>query len=292
MATLLVEDSVFETHVVPEGHPERPARAHAIREALAGERFAGLVRHTAPSSDPATVELAHAPEYVAEIRGAIMPDAIVQVEADTFLCPQSYDVALRASTKLEPGLVARTLTRAPIGAAASPAYLAEKGVPRTQRDLKDHRLLLGFERGELPQTHWPLAGGGKLRVEGVLASNDVHLLCDAAMRGLGIALMYDDCRARIEDRVSIVTKVWAGTYQAYRTRHFVQRVRCREAGAGRVEATSNFLITMTPEGGTPTLLTSGVYRDVIELQGGQAVLRDRRAVYDADALPRYVVFPF
>lgn len=52
-------------------------------------------------------------------------------------------------------------------------------------------------------------------------------------RGLGIALMYDDCRARIEDRVSIVTKVWAGTYQAYRTRHFVQRVRCRERRAAR-----------------------------------------------------------
>ncbi len=127
------------------------------------------------------------------------------------------------------------------------------------------------------------------------AAPETSYICVSAendKRGLGIALMYDDCRARIEDRVSIVTKVWAGTYQAYRTRHFVQRVRCRDAGTGRVEATSNFLITMTPEGGVPTLLTSGVYRDVIELRGGQAVLRDRRAVYDADALPRYVVFPF
>jgi len=127
------------------------------------------------------------------------------------------------------------------------------------------------------------------------AAPETSYICVSAEndnRGLGIALMCDDCRARIEDRVSIVTKVWAGTYQAYRTRHFVQRVRCREAGPGRVEATSNFLITMTPEGGVPTLLTSGVYRDVIELQGGQALLRDRRAVYDADALPRYVVFPF
>jgi len=124
---------------------------------------------------------------------------------------------------------------------------------------------------------------------------DTSYICVSAendKRGLGIALMYDDCRARIEDRVSIVTKVWAGTYQAYRTRHFVQRVRCREAGAGRIEATSNFLIVMTPEGGVPALLTSGVYRDVIDVRGGQALLSDRRAVYDADALPRYVVFPF
>jgi anthranilate 1,2-dioxygenase small subunit len=111
-------------------------------------------------------------------------------------------------------------------------------------------------------------------------------------RGLDIALMYDDSRARLEDRVSIVTKVWAGTYQAYRTRRIVQRVACRAVDAGRVEVSSNFLIAMTPEGGVPALLTSGVYRDVVELHDGQALLRERRAVYDADVLPRYVVFPF
>lgn len=124
---------------------------------------------------------------------------------------------------------------------------------------------------------------------------EASYLCVSAendRRGLGIALMYDDSRARLEDRVSIVTKVWAGTYQAYRTRHFVQRLTCRPAGAGRVETTANFLIAMTPEGDVPALLTSGVYRDVVELRDGRALLRSRRAVYDADTLPRYVVFPF
>jgi anthranilate 1,2-dioxygenase small subunit len=127
------------------------------------------------------------------------------------------------------------------------------------------------------------------------ADAEASYICTSAendKRGLGIALMYDDCRARLEDRVSIVTRVWTGTYQAYRTRHFVQPVSCRMADRGRVESTSNFLIAMTPEGGVPSLLTSGVYRDVIEIAGGQAHLRERRAVYDADALPRYVVFPF
>ncbi|PRF64449.1 aromatic-ring-hydroxylating dioxygenase subunit beta [Burkholderia multivorans] len=112
-------------------------------------------------------------------------------------------------------------------------------------------------------------------------------------RGLGLALMYDDSRARLQDRVSIVTNVWAGTYQPYRTRHIVQRIACRTASAGQVELSSNFMIAITPEGGVPALLTSGVYRDVVELQhDGQALLRERRAVYDADVLPRYVVFPF
>ena len=48
--------------------------------------------------------------------------------------------------------------------------------------------MMGFARGELPQTHWP-SSGGKFQVEGALFANDVHLLCDAALQGLGIALV-------------------------------------------------------------------------------------------------------
>lgn len=120
----------------------------------------------------------------------------------------------------------------------------------------------------------------------------VCISAENEQRGLSIALMLDDSRARLEDRVSIVTKVWAGTYQAYRTRHFFQRLECREAASGLFEVMSNFSIAMTPEGGVSTLLTTGVYRDLIHVTSSGALLRARRAVYDADALPRYVVFPF
>lgn len=115
-------------------------------------------------------------------------------------------------------------------------------------------------------------------------------------RGLPLALMYDDCRGRIDDRVSFVTKVWAGTYQPYRTRHFIQRLSMNAAGANQYRVTSGFMIMMTPEGGATTILTSGEYRDLIEIEGdgdkARAVFRERRAVYDADVLPRYIVFPF
>jgi len=49
--------------------------------------------------------------------------------------------------------------------------------------------LLGFARGELPLSHWPLVSGGKLHVDGTLFSNDIALLCEAAVSGLGIALL-------------------------------------------------------------------------------------------------------
>jgi len=41
----------------------------------------------------------------------------------------------------------------------------------------------------MPQRPWPKAGGGKISVEGSFASNDITLLMDAAVRGLGIAVL-------------------------------------------------------------------------------------------------------
>jgi DNA-binding transcriptional LysR family regulator len=100
-----------------------------------------------------------------------------------------YDVAIRATPVVEPGLVARTLAKTPLVAVASPEYLEEHGTPRTTKDLRSHRCILGYARGELPLTHWPLKNGGKVPVEGAFFSNEVTLLTDATMRGLGIALL-------------------------------------------------------------------------------------------------------
>ena len=131
------------------------------------------------------------------------------------------------------------------------------------------------------------------------AADEAKYFCISAendRRGFPLALMYDDCRGRIDDRVSFVTKVWAGTYQPYRTRHFIQRLSMDAAGSNQYRVTSGFMIMMTPEGGATTILTSGEYRDLIEIEGdgdkSRAVFRERRAVYDADVLPRYIVFPF
>ncbi|WP_051440423.1 LysR family transcriptional regulator [Ensifer aridi] len=100
-----------------------------------------------------------------------------------------FDLALRASSQIQPGLVARTLFRDPMIAVASPNYISDHGEPLVQRDLRNHRCLLGYARGELPETYWPTIGGGKMHVDGVFFANDIDLLCDAALRGLGIALL-------------------------------------------------------------------------------------------------------
>ncbi len=99
-----------------------------------------------------------------------------------------YDVALRGAARLEPGLVARTLVRFEFVAVAAPSYLRSHGKPTSLRELRRHRCLMGFARGELPDTHWTCAGR-KLQLDGVLFSNSPEMLARAAQRGLGIAFV-------------------------------------------------------------------------------------------------------
>ena len=124
-----------------------------------------------------------------------------------------FDVALRASSQLQPGLIARTLSRDPMIAVAAPAYLAAHGTPRTQGDLRAHRCLLGFARGELPGSHWPLVDGGRLHVDGAFFANDIGLLREAAINGLGIALLPHSLVASHLERGTLV-QVLAGVVGA------------------------------------------------------------------------------
>ena len=119
------------------------------------------------------------------------PEVRVQVDFSTRIVDlrrDGYDVALRASSVIEPGLVARIVGRHESIAVASPEYLASMGTPRSVKELRKHRCLTGFARGELPQSEWPV-GRGVVHVDGSFSSNDIMLVRDAAVRGLGIALL-------------------------------------------------------------------------------------------------------
>jgi len=129
----------------------------------------------------------------------------VRVELDSSsrhvdLIGGGYDVAIRASTRLPPGLIARRLGRTRMAIVGAPDYLARVGTPRRVTDLVRHACLVGFVQGEHPMTHWPKLKGGQVRVEPVLASNDLTVLREAALMGRGLAMLplsivYDDVRA-------------------------------------------------------------------------------------------------
>ncbi len=103
-----------------------------------------------------------------------------------------FDVALRASSQMQPGLIARTLFRDPVIAVASPDYLSGRGVPVTLDDLSVHQCLMGFARGELPEMYWPLLSGERIKVDGAFFADDISLLCEAAINNRGIALLPEE----------------------------------------------------------------------------------------------------
>ncbi|MCC6735046.1 MAG: histone deacetylase family protein [Bauldia sp.] len=97
MATLLVEHPVFLEHLVPPGHPERPARLDAIRDRLAGPAFARLVRTLAPEATEADVLSVHPATEVAAIRDTIPAEGLARIDSDTFVSPKSLEAALRGA---------------------------------------------------------------------------------------------------------------------------------------------------------------------------------------------------
>jgi DNA-binding transcriptional LysR family regulator len=109
----------------------------------------------------------------------------------------AYDVAIRAGEKLPPGLIARNLARTRLVVVGAPAYLARRGTPRRVAELTKHACMVGFALGEHPATQWPLVRGGHVRVEAVMATNDLAVLRASALAGNGLALLplpvvYDD----------------------------------------------------------------------------------------------------
>ncbi len=105
------------------------------------------------------------------------------------LLTSHIDVALRAGTDLDAGLIARRVSETAVLGVASAKYLAKHGTPKTTSALVDHRCLVGFSRGERAHTHWPLLDGGRVRVTPHIASNDLSLLSAAVRADEGIALL-------------------------------------------------------------------------------------------------------
>lgn len=174
----------------------------AVREAEQSVRRSDdAVRGTLRVSAP-PMNLVHFGQMISDFIGRY-PDVRVELDLTTRhvdLAAGSYDVAIRAAAQLPPGLIARNLMRSRLVAVASPEYLARNGAPRRVTEIAKHACLVGFAQGEHPSTHWPLVRGGQLRVEALMATNDLGVLHTAALGGRGVALLplplvYDDVAA-------------------------------------------------------------------------------------------------
>ena len=114
---------------------------------------------------------------------------------------------------------------------------------------------------------------------------------ESAEGNLPVAMMLDDSRGRLEDRVTFITKIWAGTFQDYRMRHFVQRISSEQRG-DVWHVRSNYQVVCTPIGRDQRIeQISGIYEDVIDCSEGTPAFLSKKAIADEAVLPRYLVYP-
>src|SRR5882672_5923343 len=97
MSTLLLSHPACLDHLTPAGHPERPDRLRAIRQALEDERFQTLAREQAPRAPLHIIALVHPMEYIEAIRDAAPAQGMVRLDADTSMSPGSFEAALRGA---------------------------------------------------------------------------------------------------------------------------------------------------------------------------------------------------
>src|SRR3990170_5540672 len=90
-------DELFLAHQPRSAHPERPARALAVMEALgaAGLAARGRAVPVRPASDDEILRV-HTPEYLA-LLARTLPGASGQLDADTYFSPRSWDAARAAA---------------------------------------------------------------------------------------------------------------------------------------------------------------------------------------------------
>jgi acetoin utilization deacetylase AcuC-like enzyme len=92
----LADDLLFDQHVSPPGHPERPARLTAARQGIERSTAAATARRLAPR-DASLDELGrvHTASYLEQLEK--IDGSSGHLDADTFYTARSFDAARRAS---------------------------------------------------------------------------------------------------------------------------------------------------------------------------------------------------
>lgn len=127
-----------------------------------------------------------------------------------------FDIVITEQRVVDTDLVARKVLSTREVCVASRTYLERRGRPSSARDLAQHdALAIGVERGK---AQWPLLRGGNVAVVPVLRCNDYGLLLDAALHGLGIALV-PEIMARSHPRQSELELILDGIVGARRDVH-------------------------------------------------------------------------
>jgi LysR family transcriptional regulator AphB len=165
------------------------ALTHSAQEMVDGSQLpSGKIRLAAPADFFNWFPMGWIAEFLAAHPRVRMEFVLSDARAD--LIGEGIDIAFRGGKLLESNLIARQIGTSRTTLVASPAYLAARGTPTLPESLSEHDCIT------LPKTSgrasWQLDGpDGALEIEvtGRLSANTAQALVEAALAGLGIALL-------------------------------------------------------------------------------------------------------
>jgi DNA-binding transcriptional LysR family regulator len=142
-----------------------------------------------------------ATQYLAPLIGPFLkahPDITLDLTVDERLVDivaAGYDAGVRLGERLQKDMIAVPLSGdIRLLVVASPAYLAERGVPRTPEELQEHRCI-NFRWPTTGQLYrWELERDGhalEVAVEGPLVTDEPEVSVRAARDGVGLALVFE-----------------------------------------------------------------------------------------------------
>ncbi len=97
MKPILYTSTKSAQHDTGTGHPESPARIHALEELFQTAPFKDWPQKTASAADLDTILLAHDENYIFDLQDKTPDHGLFALDGDTVLSPASYDAALHAA---------------------------------------------------------------------------------------------------------------------------------------------------------------------------------------------------
>jgi DNA-binding transcriptional LysR family regulator len=148
----------------------------------------GTLRVTAPADAGAGILAPLIARFV-ERHPAVHVECVLTARV-VDLIAEGIDFAFRASKVVDSSLVARRLLTRDGALYAAPSYLARRGTPGQVADLAAHDCVMF--RADQGRTRWTLTGPSgdeTVEVRGPISADDFAFVHQAALRGVGIALL-------------------------------------------------------------------------------------------------------
>src|SRR3982751_3762465 len=158
------------------------------------DRPAGTIRLTAVDHAAETVLWPALARFLAEY-----PDVHVDLIVDNTLrdiVTERFDAGIRMGERVARDMIAvRIGPEIRMAAVATPTYFAKHGKPKTPQDLAGHACI-NMRFATLGNVYaWEFEKGSRevnVRVEGQLTVNDIAVIREAALKGVGIAFIPED----------------------------------------------------------------------------------------------------